>query len=76
MFEAGPGLPREVSRFVDVNEIYKRNMKNVNMKNKKIVTLILIKIFIEMRQKEHFVQVVIILVLIMFQLKLIISFLQ
>ena len=46
----------ENQKFIDkVNEIYKRNMKNVNIKNKKIVTLILIKIFIEMRQKEHFV---------------------
>ena len=59
-----------------IDEIYKRNMKNVNMKNKKTVTLILIKTFIEMRQKKHFVQVVIILVLMMFQFKLIISFLQ
>ena len=49
-----------------VNEIYKRNMKDVNMKNEKIVILILIKIFIEMRQQKHFIQVVIIFVLIMF----------
>ena len=67
----------ENQKFIDkVNKIYKRNIKNVNMKNKKIIILILIKIFIEMRQKEFFVQVVIILVLIMFQLKLIIFFLQ
>ena len=64
-------------KFIDkVNEIYKRHMKNVNIKNKKTVILILIKIFIEMKQEEHFVQVVIIFVLMMFQLKLIISFLQ
>ena len=67
----------ENQKFIDkVKKIYKRNMKNVNMKNKKTITLIMIKIFIEMRQEEHFVQVVIILVLIMFQLKLIIFFLQ
>ena len=41
----------ENQKFINkVNEIYKRNMKDVNMKNKKIVILILIKIFIEMRQ--------------------------
>ena len=51
-------------------------MKDVNMKNKKIIIFTLIKIFIEMRQQKHFVQIVIILILMMFQLKLIISFLQ
>ena len=43
----------EDQKFIDkMNEIYNRNMKNVNMQNKKIVIFILIKIFIEIHKRN------------------------